>query len=110
MNNMYGNLWLFKIELKAGENSPKHTHTFNHIHQIVRGDAIMKMWDGDTLIFEEKMSDDTYLKVPAGITHQICAVTDYRGTCIHARRKKGETPDSDDFFYDINKSLIESVE
>ena len=105
-DSLYGNIWIFEIKLKKDETSPKHAHEFDHIHQVVRGSALMKLWDKDkNLLVEQEVKAGGYFKVPALYYHQICALEDYQGNCIHAfRNEDGNVLDSQ---FDINNCLYQ---
>jgi cupin superfamily acireductone dioxygenase involved in methionine salvage len=101
MKKLYGNIWIFEVKLKKGIRSKRHAHEFAHIHQVVKGSSIMRLWNKDKeLVVEIPVKAGEYFKVPAMHYHQIEAVEEYQGNCIHAFRTKDGTVVDNDFSLD----------
>jgi len=102
---LYGNIWIYEVKLKVNSKSPKHAHEFAHIHQVVKGSSIMRLWNMDKkLVVEIHVKSGEYFKVPAMHYHQIEAIEDYQGNCIHAfRDKEGKVVERD---FSLDEELL----
>jgi quercetin dioxygenase-like cupin family protein len=104
---IYGNVWIYEVSLKTGKSKGKHSHEFDHLHQVVKGRAKVIVYNDDMSIkFETETKAGEYFRVPANMVHEIIALEEYLGNCIHALRDDKYEVVETDFISDINAGNI----
>ena len=104
---IYGNLWIFEVKLNKGEMKKSHKHEFDHLHQVLKGSAIVKVaLSCGKALFEKEVTEGQYIRVPRDYYHSIEALEDYLGNCIHAVRDTNNEVVETDFIRGITEDEL----
>jgi quercetin dioxygenase-like cupin family protein len=87
-----------QMALPAGYTALSHSHKFDHMSILAKGEVLVKTDDSDV----QKYIAPTVVTIKAGVNHAIHALTDVSWFCVHATEETDEEH--------IDEVLIEKVE